>query len=170
MSTVSLVTVTGWQNSAENNGAGETGRAGLTGAAVPCLHLQPAGQVVAESIETHILMRLTSVVRSIGAQKLSVGISSLPSDQLQPIAIEQVVAAFWSIHLDHSPSVVFLDTLTGWQKSAENNGVPSTTGLSVFMISHLHSAAELQALSSEKTLHGLAAAVEEPAVFYHLQK
>ena len=64
----------------------------ITGAAVPSLQAQPAGQVVAESIETHILMRLTSVVRSIGAQKGPVGISSYPLDQLQPVAIAQVGA------------------------------------------------------------------------------
>jgi hypothetical protein len=91
-------------------------------ASVPCLQAHPLLQSVAASVATHLWTRVMSVVRSIGAQKSCAGINSLPSDQLHPVVIEQVVASVFSTQTVHSASVVSLLTVTGWQNSAEKRG------------------------------------------------
>jgi hypothetical protein len=68
-------------------------------------------------------MLATSLVRSIGAQNSPSGINSLPSDQLQPLAMEQSAASLEAMQEVHMESWVSLPTLTGWQNSVENNGV-----------------------------------------------
>ena len=87
---IGALTSDGWQNSLLKRAGISIGLVGLTtgstGAAglFPWTHWQVAGQVVAESWEKHFWMMLISLVMSIGAQKSKSGISSLPSDQVQP--------------------------------------------------------------------------------------
>jgi hypothetical protein len=68
-------------------------------------------------------MSSVSLVRSIGAQNSLLGMSSLPSDQLQPGAAAQRAAVSVLAQPSQTDFSVSLETLTGWQKSTENNGI-----------------------------------------------
>jgi hypothetical protein len=109
-------------------------------------------------------------VRSIGAQKSFSGINSLPSDQLHPLTVAQVLASFESRQVDQTLSVTSLLTTAGWQKSVENNGFGSgVVGLSLIgSQEHCLLGRELHPLSSVKMLHGLAL-TELPVGSFHLQ-
>jgi hypothetical protein len=132
---VSLVTIIGWQKLVVKS----FGFSGLTGATtvelVPFLHWHPLLQSATTSASRHLWTRSVSLVRSIGAQKSPLGISSLPSDQLHPGAAAQRATVSDATQPFQIALVVSLETLTGWQKSAENNGILSS-GLSVVAIVH----------------------------------
>jgi hypothetical protein len=90
----------------------------------PSLHWHGAIQTAGASALIHVLMSSTSSVKSAGAQNCLFGINSLPVDQLHPFSREQSVADYWLTQSFHSSSVVYSVTVTGWQKSVLNNGLP----------------------------------------------
>jgi len=126
VTSVSLLTTTGWQKSSVNNGI----FSGLVVSVVsfPCLHWQPSLQSATTVFSTHVWMRLTSVVGSIGAQKSPSGINSFPSDQLQPALSAHETEVSDLTQFSQTDFSVVSETTTGWQKSAENNGLVYTTG------------------------------------------
>ena len=79
------------------------------------------------------------MVMSIGAQKSRSGINSFPSDQLQPAEAAHRGAVSDAAHPVKTESAVSLLTMTGWQKSAVNNGLTSIVELVVSLLIAFHS-------------------------------